>query len=87
MTEEEKPAAPPPAAPPVVQADMKVDETESSARLVDNPEVAAAAEEMPELPRQKSSVSSMMHIELPAESWTIFSSPNSARRVLIGDDL
>lgn len=49
MTEEEKPAAPPPAAPPAAQADMKVDETESSARLVDNPE-APAGEEMPEPP-------------------------------------
>ena len=50
MTEEEKPKAPPATAPPVAPADMKVDETESSARLVDNPEAAASAEEMPEPP-------------------------------------
>jgi len=50
MTEEEKPKAPQPAAPPVASADMKVDETGSSARLIDNPEAAASAEEMPEPP-------------------------------------
>jgi hypothetical protein len=49
MTEEEKPKAPQPAAPPVAPADLKVDETESSARLIDNPE-AAPADEMPEPP-------------------------------------
>jgi len=49
MTEEEKPSAPPPTAAPAPPADMKVDETESSARLVDNPE-APAGEEMPEPP-------------------------------------
>jgi Domain of unknown function (DUF1844) len=48
-TEEEKPVAPPPGAPPAAPVDMKVDETESSARLVDSPE-APAGEEMPEPP-------------------------------------
>jgi Domain of unknown function (DUF1844) len=53
-TEEEKPATPPSAAtpvPPAAQADnTKVDETESSARLIENPEAAAEGDEIPEPP-------------------------------------